>query len=97
MALLPAGDPATWTKDDISQLIKNAVDLALYLAGVLAVIYLIIGAYQYFTAYGDETKADAGKKTVTWAIIGVVVILLSKIIIGEVWRLLTPATLNFPT
>lgn len=97
MALLPAGDPATWTKDDISQLIKNAIDLALYLAGALAVIYLIIGAYQYFTAFGDETKADAGKKTITWAIVGVVIIILSKIIIGEVWRLLTPATLNFPT
>ena len=49
-------------------LIKYAIRLAI----ALAVIALIIGGYQYITAYGDEEKYKNAQKTITFAIIGLV-------------------------
>jgi uncharacterized membrane protein YidH (DUF202 family) len=69
---------------DVQTLIANITSLALGLAGAVAVIYLIIGAINYFTAFGNEEKATKAKTTITWAIIGVVVIVLSTVIVNEI-------------
>lgn len=89
MKILPDGDPSTWSFDNIEALIDNIVSLAGVIAGGLAVIYLIVGAIGYFTAFGNEEKANKAKTTITWAIIGIVVIFLSKIIISEILGLVT--------
>ncbi len=90
MRILPTGDPATWSLSNISELIRNVSDLALLLAGGIAVIYIIIGAYGYLTAFGNEEKVNKAKITITWAIVGVVVIILAKVIVTEVFNILTP-------
>jgi hypothetical protein len=56
------------------------------LAGTVAAIYIILGAYNYFTAFGNDEKAGQAKKTITWAIVGLVVIILCRLILNEVWR-----------
>jgi|GEM_PF-1855805 len=53
-------------------------------AGGLAFLALIVGAWQYLLAGGDETRAEAGKKTITWAIIGIVLVLVFYLIIQAV-------------
>ncbi|HEY4524635.1 MAG TPA: pilin [Patescibacteria group bacterium] len=97
MGILPNTSPETWKLDAINALLKNIIDLALLLAGGIAVIYLIIGAYGYFTAFGNEERANKAKTTITWAIIGVVVIILSMVIINEVWNLVATTPATFPT
>ena len=84
MTILPPGDPSTWGTKEIEQLILNVTQLATALAGVITVIMIIWGAFQYFTAYGNEEKAQSGKKIITWAIIGLVVIILANVIIFEI-------------
>ncbi len=86
--ILPAGNPEDWTIDDIPTLITNIIKLALALAGGIAVIFILIGAFQYFTAFGSEEKATKGKTTVTYAVIGVVVILLAEVIVYLVRNLI---------
>ena len=88
MQILPSGDPSTWGTEQIDQLIRNITNLALSIAGGIAVLMIIWGAYQYFTAYGNEEKAQKGKTTLMWAIIGLVVIILAQVIISEVKNLL---------
>jgi len=85
--LLPSGDPDTWQLAQISELLSNVMKSALFLAGGVAIIYLIFGAFQYFTAYGNEERATKAKNTILWAIVGVVVILISGLIVQEVWNL----------
>jgi len=87
--ILPDGSPQDWTLDQFSQMIDNSISIALNLAGIVATIFIVIGGYQYLTAYGSEDKATAGKNTLTWAIIGLVFIIVSKIILGQVWKLFT--------
>lgn len=96
MSILPSGIPEKWTADTIVDLIGRLIKLGLALATAVAVIYIIIGAFHYFTAFGSEEKAATAKKTITWAIVGVVVIVLSYVLVNEVWQIVTPEPLKVP-
>lgn len=45
---------------------------------VVAIIFLIIGAYNFVTAAGSPEKVEAGKKSIMWALVGVAVALLAR-------------------
>lgn len=87
--ILPDGPPIGWTINAFGGMIGNTTTLALSVAGTVAGIFILIGGFEYLTAYGDQAKAESGKKTLTWAIIGLVFIIVSRVIVGEVWRRLT--------
>ncbi|MFC1729802.1 pilin [candidate division KSB1 bacterium] len=73
--ILPGGQ---MYQDDIktsfifSRLIPFVIKYTISLAVALAVIALIIGGYQFMTAYGDTEKHQKAQKTITYAIIGLV-------------------------
>ena len=83
-AILPSTDPSQYTTADISTLITNITTLALGLAGAVAVIFIIIGAYGYLTAFGNEEKATKAKTTITWAIVGLVVMILARVLVSAI-------------
>ncbi len=58
---------------DFEQSIKNTTDWILGFVGMIAVLMLIWGGVNYLTSAGDEDKARIGKKTISYAIIGLVV------------------------
>ena len=58
---------------DFEQSIKNATDWILGFVGMIAVLMLIWGGINYLTSAGDEDKARTGKKTISYAIIGLVI------------------------
>jgi uncharacterized membrane protein len=59
-------------------------DVMLPLAAVVAMMFVIIGGYQYMTSAGDEEAAAKGKKTLSGGVIGLVIIILSYTIITVV-------------
>lgn len=71
----------------IGEIFARIVSWALYLGGGVAVIYLIYGGFAYITSAGDTSKAEVAKQTITYAIIGVVVIALAIGIVTwvEMW------------
>ena len=64
--------------------ILRIVNTALVLVGIIAAIFLIYGGIQYITAGGDENKAEEGKKTILYAIIGLLIIGLAAAIVNFV-------------
>lgn len=36
-------------------------------------LFVFYGAFLYFTAYGDENKAEQGKKSITYALVGLII------------------------
>ena len=92
---LITGDSSTYTKDSVLPFIIRVVQLMIEIAGAIAIIFLILGAFQYLTAYGNEEKAAKGKSAIIWAIIGIVVIILSEVIVRFVWSYLSDTP--FPT
>lgn len=65
------------------------IRILLYFAGIVAVIMMIIGGYQVMTAAGNESQATNGRKTLTNAIIGLAIVILSYIIIQALNNFLT--------
>lgn len=56
----------------------------IYLAGPIAVLMLALGGLRYITSRGDQTQMEEAKKTITWSVIGLIVIILSWAIITNV-------------
>lgn len=57
------------------------INMFLGFAATLALLFIIIGGYQYIFSGASEEMAATGKKTLTNAIIGIVVIILSYTIV----------------
>jgi type IV secretory pathway VirB2 component (pilin) len=49
-------------------------------AGIVAVIVIVVGGIRYTTANGDPGKIKAGKDTILYAIVGIVVIIMATAI-----------------
>jgi len=62
-------------------LILWVTERLLWLAGSIAVIFLIVGGFRYLTSAGNEEAAEKGKKTLVTSIIGLVIIILSATIV----------------
>lgn len=58
--------------------------LVLGIAGLIAVAFLVFAGFRYITSAGNEDQAEAAKKTIINAIIGIVVIILSYSIVTVV-------------
>ena len=61
--------------------IFKIINIALAVAGLIAVLFLIIGGFRYITSAGNEETAEQAKKIITNSIIGIVVIILSFVIV----------------
>lgn len=67
-----------------TDILDNLVNILLWAAGLLAVIYLIWGGLTYVTAGGDSEKAGKGRVAITNAIIGIIIIVASLVIYNTV-------------
>lgn len=82
--------PDTIVSDkDPDSLVKRLIEWALYIGAVLAVIFIIIGGYFYLTSAGNDDQAKRGRRTLTYAVIGLVIIVLSWVIVQTVYNFLT--------
>jgi uncharacterized membrane protein (DUF485 family) len=82
-------DWASFTWENLPDLLSGLLDLLLGFASLVAILFLLIGAYNYLTAFGDEQKATKGKSTLTYAIAGIGVIVSAWIIVHTVFRFFT--------
>lgn len=74
----------------VTSLLMRIIQILLAVAGLIAVVFLIVGGFRYITAGGNEESAESGKKTIINAIIGIVIIILSFVIV----RVISNALLN---
>jgi hypothetical protein len=64
--------------------LQDLVNTFLFAAGLVAVIFLIIGGIRYITSTGDSQRIKAAKDTILYAIIGLVVVIVARAIVGFV-------------
>jgi hypothetical protein len=74
---------------NITEIIIAVIRMLLTIAGALAVLFIIIGGFQYITSAGNDEQAEKGKKTLINAVIGMVLIILSYVIINVIVGTLT--------
>jgi hypothetical protein len=73
--------------------ILRVINIALALAGLIAVLFLIIGGFRYITAGGNEDASGQAKKIILNAVIGIIVIILSFVVVRVVSNTLTTTNL----
>jgi len=86
---LPGGQGATagaWIRDFILMFLE--------VAGLIAVAFIIYGGFRYITSAGNEEAAESGKNTLTNAIIGLVIIILSYVIVAVLINALARGDVN---
>ena len=66
---------------DLATVFENVVKYALGFAGIALFILLIVGGFKYITSGGDPKAVEGAKKTLTSAVIGLVLILVSYLIL----------------
>jgi len=69
-------------------IIERVINFLLALGGALTFIMIIYTAIIYLTSYGDESKIEMAKKTLIWSVIGVIVIILSRVILKIISNIL---------
>lgn len=68
---------------------KTIINILLTLAGIIAVLFLIVGGYRYITSAGNEKQAESGKQTVINALIGLGIVILAFTIVSIINNTLT--------
>jgi len=70
------------TTEEVRSSILDVLDTVLSFLALIAVIVIVIAGIRLIISQGEETEKDKAKKTIFYAIIGLVVILLAQAIVG---------------
>lgn len=66
---------------DPKTIVVNIIQLALGFATLIALIFIILGGFQWMLSAGNDEKIAAAKKTISAAIIGLIIVLISWAIV----------------
>ena len=66
---------------DVYSFIGTLLNIALELAGVFAIVLLVYAGFLYITSSGEPEKVQKATGTLTWTIVGIIVMFAAKIII----------------
>lgn len=77
---------------DLIDIAISVLNYAIGLIGLIAVVFLVYGGVLFITAGGDEGKVEKATKTITQALIGLVIVILAGVIVRFVMQRITATT-----
>lgn len=69
---------------DLQNVIVTIINSVVAVLGLVAVVFIIVGGVNYMTSAGDASKIEKAKKTILYAVIGLVVCALAFAIVNFV-------------
>lgn len=85
-------EDAGYGDTDLPDVIGNVVRIVLGLMGLVAVVLIIVGGFQWMTSGGNEEKIGKAKQLMGAALIGLVIVVLAYAIAEFVINQLTDVT-----
>ena len=76
-----AGQSCGGSSAGISKIVKAAINLLSLIVGVAAVVMIIISGLKYTTSGGDSSSVSSAKRSLLYAVIGLVIVALTQFII----------------
>lgn len=61
----------------LEDVLANVISAMIFLIGAAAVVAIVIGGIYYVTAAGDESKVKSAKNTIMYAVIGLILAVVS--------------------
>jgi hypothetical protein len=83
-----------YTNKNLSKIIDKFTTYLAGFAGALAVLFIIYGGFLMVTAGGNKDRLDSAKKTLTFAILGLIIIVLSKVFLSILFRIPSMANIT---
>ena len=80
----PFGGNGIAGTSDVQKLGTDVINIMLYVSGGLAVLFIILGGYWYITSGAVPENAKKGKKTLIYAVIGLILVSLSYAMVQAV-------------
>ncbi len=68
--------------DGVKKLLENAAIILMGFVGALSVVFIIVGGIQYITSDGNSDGSAKAKKTITYAVGGLILALSTTAIIN---------------
>lgn len=65
----------------LMETINTISDVLIFVLGAVAVVMIIVGGVRYVTSNGDQNAVTGAKNTIMYAIIGIVIALISYAIV----------------
>ncbi len=87
-------DPANYNLQTLIDAIPVVARSLTGFAASTAVVAIVWGAIKFLIAGGNEEKARSGKTIITWALVGLIVIALSRAFVIAALRVLEPTDTN---
>lgn len=75
------------SRDSVVLLIGKIINIMLFISGAVAVLFVVIGGFMYLTSAGNEEQAGKGRKTIEYALIGLVIMILAYVVVSVVVNL----------
>lgn len=92
-------NPSGFKFTDTNSLVSGILQLGIYVAFVLAMAWLAWGVFQYIVAGGNKENLARARARITWAIIGLVIVIIAwslSRLVGEIFSptnvTITPVT-----
>ena len=70
--------------DDANKLIKDLINVLLFVVGALAVIMIVVSGIFYVTSAGDAGKVARAKNTLMYSVVGLIVAFIAFAIVNWV-------------
>ena len=75
-----------------ADILLSVLNFLLGIVGVLAIIFLVVGAIMFLGATGDMNRIGVAKKIIQYALLGIVVALASLVIVRQLAEFFAPVT-----
>ena len=69
--------------------LATVINVLLALASTIAVVFIILGGYRYMSAVGNPEEEKNARRMIWFAVLGLIIIILSFAIVNFVDRLIT--------
>jgi hypothetical protein len=76
------GDQLPGTSLKLPEIFSRLINVFIWIITVAAFAGIIYSGFMYITAGGDSSKAELGRKNLTWSIIGIIIALCSFLIVN---------------
>lgn len=88
-------NPVPAQLSDLDFVFHRIISALFFAGGLVAFAYLIIGGFKYLTSSGDEDALEMAKKTVTYAVVGLLIVLTAWLFLNTLGNILKLDLLEF--
>jgi len=75
-------DGLQWKSGDITLILMGVLEMALRIAGLVAVAFVIYGGISYITSQGQPDKTKNAQETIINALVGLVIAMISVAVVS---------------